>query len=217
MSQIKIKASSIHNLTDARYFASKEVEWVGFSLEPGMEGAIEMETAANIIGWIDSVKVVGEFDTLPAEDILEIHEQLWFDAVQVGMFTSPEEMKKLSKLALIQEVVVGKNMKAEELSDYLAINAMYCESFLLNLEKDGFTWESLQKDGEISLKLLRQIARQYQIILALDFTAGNISQVLEAVQPFGISLVGGAEERTGVKSFDELDDIFEELGLPAHN
>jgi hypothetical protein len=36
--------------------------------------------------------------------------------------------------------------------------------------------------------------------------------LLQSLQPAGISLVGGEEERVGVKSFDEIEAIFDVLG-----
>jgi len=35
MLKIKVKASQITNLTDARYFAAWEVEWLGFNFDEG--------------------------------------------------------------------------------------------------------------------------------------------------------------------------------------
>ena len=46
-----IKASRITNLTDARYFAAKEVDFLGFNLEEGTEGAafLAMKSGAPIV------------------------------------------------------------------------------------------------------------------------------------------------------------------------
>lgn len=214
MLQVKIKASSVRNLTDARYFAAREVEWIGFPLQPGQEDAITPATAKSIIEWIDGVKVIGEFEFLPAEEILEMHHQIWFDAIQVGMFTSQEELKKLSELTLIQEVVVEKSTTADELSKHFSANAAYCDFFLLNFEKTGLTWKFLLENEALPLDFLKKITKQYSMIVSLDFSKENLREILNTMQPYGISLAGGAEEKVGVKSFDELDDIFDRLELP---
>ena len=213
MLQVKIKASTVRNLTDARYFAAREVEWIGFPLQPGSEDAISPETAKSIIEWIDGVKMVGEFDFASAEEILEIHRHLWFDAVQVGMFTSPDELKKLSELTVIKEVVIEKSTSEGELQALLTADASLCDYYLLNLEKAGITWESLKQEVPFSLDFLKKKIALHKVILAMDFNAGNLHETIRFLQPFGISLTGGIEEKVGLKSFDELDEILDQLEL----
>ena len=36
-----LKATAVMNLTDARYFAAKEVDYLGFNLEEGTEGYLD--------------------------------------------------------------------------------------------------------------------------------------------------------------------------------
>ncbi len=213
MLQVKVKANAVRNLTDARYFASKEVEWIGFPLQPGTEGSISPSTAKTFIEWIDGVKIVGEFEFPTAEEVLDVHRQVWFDAIQVGLFTGIEEMKKLWGLTLIREIAVEKNMSEPELLEYLSAFAEHCDYFLLNFEKGGLSWESVLKGEPFSVDFLKKITVQYPVILSLNFQAANILQAISTLQPAGIGLSGGAEERTGVKSFDELADIFDTLEL----
>ncbi len=58
---MKIKANSIQNLTDARYFAAWNVTWMGFSLEPGSEQYCAPQDVQEIKGWLVGPQFVGEF------------------------------------------------------------------------------------------------------------------------------------------------------------
>ena len=108
MLKTKIKACAVTNLTDARYFEAREVEWLGFRLDGDPINGISLLAAKAIAEWVDGVKIVGEFDFVTADEIREVATHLHFDAVQVGMFTPVHELEQLEGVSIIQEVVVEK-------------------------------------------------------------------------------------------------------------
>lgn len=212
MLKIKVKAGSITNLTDARYFAAREVEWLGFPVGMG-EGMIPpLETKA-IAEWVDGVKIVGEFGFATPEEILVLNEQVGFDAVQVGMFVSQKEISELNGLAVIKEVVVDSNFSAIELEDHMNAYSYYCDLFLLNFSSAGHTWDDLKNEYPYKNEFLRGLCEKYQIILHLDCPAIDVAEMIAEINPHGIQLNGGEEERVGVKSFDELDEIIDALEI----
>ena len=213
MLKTKIKASGIANLTDARYFAAREVEWLGFRLGDGTDGTLSLLAAKAIAEWVDGVKIIGEFDFASAEEILAANEQLHFDAVQVGMFTSVFELEKLAGLTIVKEIVVEKNTSSTELALQLNELVPFCDFFLLDFSKSGIHWGALKTGGSFDLDGLRTLFEAHKIILALDFGATETQEILEKLAPFALSLRGGAEEKIGMKSFDELDEILDQLEL----
>jgi phosphoribosylanthranilate isomerase len=62
----------------------------------------------------------------------------------------------------------------------------------------------------ITLSNLKSICENYSIILNIDFQISSLHDLLN-LGVFGLTLKGGEEERVGVKSFDELDEIFDWL------
>ena len=71
MLKIKVKASSIANLTDARYFAARGVEWLGFPLGGGGDG-LDLATVKAMSEWVDGVVFVGEFNLSTADEIRRV-------------------------------------------------------------------------------------------------------------------------------------------------
>ncbi len=82
MLRTKVKASSVTNLTDARYFAAWEVYWLGFDLDPHSERHVSPTAFEAIREWVDGVEVTGEFNLQSPEEIREAVEVLRLDAVQ---------------------------------------------------------------------------------------------------------------------------------------
>ncbi len=212
MLRTNVKASSITNLTDARYFAAWDVEWMGFVLDPASDLYVAPQSVQAIRDWIDGPGIVGEFNLQTAPEIQTAVELLHLDAIQAGMFTSAETLTELqSGLPVIKEIVLDRDSDEAFLREQLDEFAHLAAYFLLNFEKNGLSWQQLKGEKPLSLDILRSICRQHAVYLGIDLDVASLDEVLEELQPHGLSLRGGEEEKTGYKSFDEIDDIFEAL------
>jgi phosphoribosylanthranilate isomerase len=58
---------------------------------------------------------------------------------------------------------------------------------------------------------LQDCCSRYPVLLNINLSPAELPDFIALVQPLGLNLRGGDEERVGVKSFDELDAIFEGL------
>jgi phosphoribosylanthranilate isomerase len=210
MLKIKVKADAVDNLTDARYFAAREIEWIGFPLE----GGIAPVAAKAIREWVDGVKIVGEFSFSNAYEMLEMAKLVGLDAVQAGTFTQPAELAKLAGIPVIKEVVIQRDTSEADLADHLRTCAPWCEAFLLDFEKAGISWDELQSNSPFSLSFLKITGRQFRLIYRIGLPVGQVFNFVKNLQPYGISLSGGGEEKTGFKSFEELDEILDQLEAP---
>ncbi len=175
MLQTKVKASSMTNLTDARYFAAFEVEWLGFQLDPGSERYVQPQVAQAIREWVDGVKIVGEFGLQSAREIQTAADLLRLDAIQVGMFSEMETLADVNRrLPIIKEVVLESTTTAHELIEHLETFASSCAYFLLNFDKNGIAWKDLKNDlSAINFKSLQSICSVYPVLLSRDFNGSN--------------------------------------------
>lgn len=208
---MKIKASSIHNLTDARYFAAWNVEWLGFALELGHPHYTRPQDVQEIKDWLVGPKIVGEFGISQDADAIEAAIQLLnLDAIQLGMFTAPHTLEALEEQTIFQEWVVEDIEELQVLAQHCATWKGTVNYFQVDLEKNGWSWERLQEQPT-ALQELSDICQQYPIILAISCAPESVEALLAALPIQGLSIQGGEEEKVGIKSFDDLDAIFEVL------
>lgn len=208
----KVKASAITNLTDARYFAAKEVEWLGFNLESDTENYIEPKVMKAIKEWVDGVKIVGEFNLPDLPTIQSAIDLLAIDQLQVGPFADHNTLKQASeKVAVIQEVIIETTSDPDFIRSIFDQNQSYVQHFILNFSKNRISWENIKQGHPLAFDLLKEWNTEYNLLLDMDFNDENINEILESLKPTGICLKGGEEEKVGYKSFDELDDIFDEI------
>lgn len=208
---MKIKATSINNLTDARYFAAWNVEWLGFSLEMGNANYTRPQDVKEIKDWLVGPKIVGEFGLdQKLTDILASVELLQLDAVQLSMYTDYTIAKNLRDVTVIKEWVLDDLKNMNTFAEQCDTAAQHVDYFYLDLEKNGISWNDL-KANRIALATLQELCMEYAILVSLVCPPAQMQEYLETIKPHGISLQGGEEEKVGVKSFDDLDDIFETL------
>ena len=211
MLKTRIKASAIANLTDARYFAAWDVDWVGFSLEPDAVAYTSPETMQAIREWIEGPAIIGEFNASTADEIRAQVDAFQLDGVQVGLFHDLGQVRKLENIPIIRETVVDSFTTIDILTAQCRVFERYVECFLLEFTKNRIDWATLENGTLFSLQDLQQLCSDYPILLSIDIPSGRLQEVLDTLKPYGLSIFGGTEEKVGYKSFDELDEIFEGL------
>ncbi len=205
MFKTRIKASSINNLTDARYFAAKYAEWLGFCLEPGNPNTVSPATINAIREWVDGPAIIGEMGLSDAETLLSNIELLQLDGIQVPHLMPLETLADVS-IPVIKEVFF-ESPDPDAVADFCSLFATKVTYFLLDFNKMGYSWDNMQTH----IAEWKKVFQDYKIILEMDFTPENTPQIIEVLQPWGINLKGGEEEKVGFKSYEELDDILETI------
>ncbi|MBL7780874.1 MAG: hypothetical protein JNM22_06615 [Saprospiraceae bacterium] len=198
-----IKASAITNLTDARYFAAKEVAFLGFNLEENTEGYLDPMHMKAIREWVEGPQVVGEFTRASASYVREAAAFFGLDAVQAPATTLDADAAALEGLTVIASV----DGSLPELDTILEEKAPYVAYFLVDMSREIDSSTGLVVDPET----WKQRCARFPILIRADVVAEHWPRLLAAIQPAGIDLAGGEEERVGVKSFDEIEAIFDAL------
>jgi phosphoribosylanthranilate isomerase len=212
MLSTKIYAGPITNLTDARYFAAWDVAWMSFNLSPGEDSFLPINQVQAIKEWVEGPAMVGAFNLHSAEEIQKLAVDLQLDAIKLGMETELSTLLELdTELPIIKEITVGKDNSCEHLENLLSDFAPKTSYFILNFAQAAWSYTELQEAKELNWSYLHKLSQHYPIIFNLGFGAEPILDMLENSQAVGIQVTGGAEEKVGYKSFDELDEIFEAL------
>ncbi|MFT5164881.1 MAG: phosphoribosylanthranilate isomerase [Saprospiraceae bacterium] len=209
MLKISVKASQITNLTDARYFAAREVEWLGFNLDTGTENAIPPQQISAIKEWVEGPKIVGEFGLQSPDEIKVIAEYLELDAIQIGLFADTESIRKVLDIPILKEIVI-ENEDFAGVQPLIESLSSMVEIFIFDLVKNGIKWSDLSSKA---IALLKSLCAKNKILFNIDLTLEELPLFMAQIHPLGLVLLGDEEEKVGYKSFDELDEILDFLEI----
>ncbi|MDX1942855.1 MAG: hypothetical protein SFU99_19985 [Saprospiraceae bacterium] len=212
MLKTKIKAGPITNLTDARYFAAREVEWLSFDFDEASETYLSPAQMSAIREWVDGVQFIGEFGIASAADIRQQTQALKLDAIQVNMLTNIETLIDLQlPVPIFKEMVIEQEITPEALNAQLELFQPWVQVFILNFEKNNMDWQDLLAGKPFSITELQDWCKRFSIVLSIDFQKEMLNNFLNVLPFYGLCVKGGTEEKIGYKSFEELDEIFDYL------
>lgn len=192
----KIIAGPIKNLTDARYFAARGVRAVYFDIRPYSPDYIPEYEAIAIKEWIDVNNIGFVMPGQNTEEDLLIAENLNLDFI---VWTDAYLTFDIPAKSAIEVYWKG------------GINSLSSESAAELLSK--FDKLIIENPDETSLK---NILSDERLLLDCYIMAQNSLDEKESIISWvskggSLCLAGGEEEKVGLKSFDELDDIIDLL------
>jgi phosphoribosylanthranilate isomerase len=198
-----VAVNNINNLSDARYCAGMGVDILGFCLTEDKPGYMSPTAIKEIAGWVSGVKIAGEFLDEPIDIINDLVDVCGLHLVQLNELYLLDDISRI-KVPVIQRVVINKDTDETELVDSLRLYQNKVRYFLITT--DDFTGID-----ETNSRFLADLAKQFLILLGFGITKEGVLNILEEVNPAGIALKGGHEIKPGLKTFDELSEILEEL------
>lgn len=199
-----IKASSIQNLTDARYFAAQNVNWLGFNIEPNTANFLDPIYMNAMREWVQGPHIVGEFTTTSIEVALEAAHFYGLDALQIGL-EALDNYPTPIEIPLFLAVQLGQQYLPTQLPNFFAKSTHADQHFLLIFDQKNDTTQQILQHRDF----WRKLCSEFPIIFQFDFQPNLLPKFLDTIEPAGVSILGGSEERVGVKNFDELEEIFE--------
>lgn len=183
MNQIKIIASSISNLTDARYFAAWGVDALSFDFDK-----VDRDEYFAILDWVEGVKIYVE--TREEFSDLEIHEA-------DGIIYLKDDMDSSEDILSGNTIVSGSLALLQSIS--------FKEGQILRIGDQWASWNLTKKQEAI------QFAKKHNCFLDIPLALTELEAYLKSDLIYGLVLRGGEEEKVGFKSFDELEEVFELL------
>ncbi len=203
-----LRAVGIHHLTDARYFAAQEIQWLGFPLDSANENYLDLTRARIIAEWIQGPTNVGEFELADVAQIQVILDNLGFSAVQLGAFSTAADAAALSSSFTVFKALVAHTVG--EVVDWhiqCANFRPHVTAMVFDFARNGIKWSDLQQDLAAK-NALEQLCNQYPICLHLPNEPIYLPEILK-LPLYALDLSGGVEEQIGLKDFDALNDFFE--------
>jgi phosphoribosylanthranilate isomerase len=212
MLKTKVKASSITNLTDARYFAAMGVEWLGFNLNSRNAPVVPFENISEIEAWVEGVKIVVEYGDEFWDKVLEGVQEVIPDIVQIGGDYGVAEILELPpSVGVIKEIIIGADTSMDSLLEQMEEMEGHVEAFSINFIENQIGWQQLEAGIPFSVKHLEQMIKRFPVLVDMDLQPEDLPKCLALEKLEGITVKGGEEEKVGFKSFEELDDFFDAL------
>ena len=206
MNRPMIKAGYIENLTDARYFAAWNVEWIGFHLDENDEDAITIQELQAIKEWIEGPKVIAEIGFINLESNRILQNLTGIDGIQISGFAKVPQHIRNRNYKIIREIVVQSDGKLPVDLESFPTD----EILLIDFDKNSVSPQSLHLSMETYIEWITKIIRTCPAyILDLPFSGEALNEIIEELQPQAIHLKGSEEEKVGFKSYDDINDFFE--------
>ncbi len=218
---VKICANT--NVEDALLAAELGADAVGFVFAPSPRQVIPAQAAAIVIQLPDSLEKVGVFPAWPAKRILEAVEQAKLTTIQLHGTPDPELARTLyahfrGRMNIIQVVhwAIGHHEhQAGEIMRQLRQLAAAPESGRILIDSKvgsasggtgvAFPWEEA-----------RTIFAAYpKIILAGGLNPENVGDAVHQLQPYGVDVASGVEQRPGKKDPAKLRAFMEAARVSA--
>ena len=198
----KVKVNRITNLTDARYCSGMYVDVLGFSLEEGTPHYISPSQFQEITGWISGADYAAEFTDSDAYII----ERRLADYPGINWIESSDLDTLIQLKDLGKELIYRVTMEEIE-SIFPKIDVLNKQHITLHLTS---TENKLSIENEI---IIKELASKVKLLLGFGINPENASLLAEIPGLAGLAMDGGDEIKPGLRDFDQLASILENLEL----
>lgn len=205
--QTKVKICGITNLEDARFASGAMVDYLGFIFTESSPRYIDPEKAGAIVNWVEGPEKVGVFMNQPLDDVNVLAKFSGIDLVQLHGNETIEYCQLIEK-PIIKVIHVGESSTKEEIETQVALYSEVADYLLFDTKANG-KFGGTGKTFDWSL--LNEIADDIPFFLAGGLNPENVSGAIEMVQPFAVDLNSGVEEEPGLKDFEKIEQLMENL------
>lgn len=133
--------------------------------------------------------------------------------IQLHGSESPWECSQII-VPVIKALGVDSEATIESLSQEIETYLPYVEYILLDTKVDG---KSGGTGKTFDWSIARELAKKYPIILSGGLNPENVPDAILEVNPAGIDLSSGLEERPGKKDLDKIEALFENYPQQANS
>jgi phosphoribosylanthranilate isomerase len=212
MHKPKLYATQVQHLTDARYFAAQGVDIIGLNIEKGNKEALTPEQFKEIKNWLAGVEVSAELGSFTQiEAAQELLKNIEVKNVTLPYIVPPVGLKDDgSDYHIIHKLIIQPHVT----SGWGAMREM--AKFYKDLTKSDVFFIDLSAFGDFILDMniineLKFTNSQFNCYFMFDMPNTNLKRILNRLPLYGLGVRGEAEEKLGVKSFDQLNDFFDML------
>jgi phosphoribosylanthranilate isomerase len=199
MYKTKIIADKISNLTDARYFSARCCDVICYEIPDINDVAKGIFLINSIKEWVAGPEIFIRTNGLSTEEL----RNAVIEIVPVGLvvsFFDDYDLSAFQGKMLIKEIIPEK----DDYSKLTEINKSF-DAILVDVRNTELLGD---KNFQSTLK---QLSTEYQIYIKSNDFEDLIKNISTKPYLSGIGINGGIELKTGLKSFDYVDAMLDEL------
>jgi phosphoribosylanthranilate isomerase len=209
----KVLAAGITHLTDARYFAAWEVDFLAFPIGDGAGENITWTYLNAMREWVEGPAIVAELGSIAdgaawAAQLTE--NRVTFALLDHSAPASAQNDLRTAGIELIGHVKVEGYQDTETIKEAME-EVPDAKWVVLDFTHGGIAWDDLEEGKPISLQELEDLSQGRQVLVQIDLGDRDPKAVNAAYSIAGFAVRGSSEEKVGYKSFDDLDGLFEGL------
>lgn len=194
----KVLATQLTSLADARFFAAHGVDWIGFTLSPEQPSSISPEDFQEIKNWIEGPAIAARFVNAFAKEIEDAITMYNLDAVILDADTTLDVIQEGLSATIFKEIDIATDPNWARTLEWAA---PFVDYFIIKLPPNN-------TDNQLTIT---ELCGMYDIFLE-EQNNGLSPKTIKKLQPTGIVANAiGPEEVVGMKSFEDLDPLFEYL------
>lgn len=191
MSGTKIKICGLFRPEDIEYANRVHPDYIGFVFWEKSRRRVTAEQAAELKGKLKpGILAVGVFVDAPCKEIISL---LNTDVIDIAQLHGEETEEDIQYIQAVTGKPVIKAVK---------VRSRYDVEAWLDSSADYLLFDSGMGSGvTFDWELLADVKREF--LLAGGLNPGNLEEVLERIQPYGVDLSSGVET-DGVKDFEKM-------------
>jgi phosphoribosylanthranilate isomerase len=196
---IKIKICGITNAQDAEAAVAAGADALGFVFYAQSPRCIEPAVAKRIIAQLPPfILSVGVFVNQDQETIRNIYNECGLAFAQLHGDETPAFCESLGRPIL-------RALRLRDRGSLLALAEYKGRMDVRGFVVDAFSAEAYGGTGQtVDWSLAREVAKAAPILLAGGLTPGNVQEAVRQVQPYGVDVSSGVEERPGKKDHEKI-------------
>jgi len=200
LNRIRVKFCGMTRLEDARLAAQLGADAVGFIFYPRSARFVEFEKACEMASALPAfVSRVAVTVNPSLSEIERIVSSGCFDTIQFHGEESPESIRALAPFPCIKVVALPLEKGITDPRSY-PVQAILVDKAS---EQRGGTGETVNWNQAAALRKSLDVP----LILSGGLNENNLRQAMDLVQPYGIDVCSGIEERPGVKSPEKMKTL----------
>tara|TARA_Y100000814_G_scaffold105431_1_gene74149 strand:+ start:4906 stop:5547 length:642 start_codon:yes stop_codon:yes gene_type:complete len=190
---MKVKICGVRDVKSALVCEVSSADFIGLNFVPDVHRKVDILSAIEISNSITTINKVGVFADQPLEDVISIINQCGLDYVQLS---GNENIEYCSQIGL----PVIKSLKIEQNLDITTIKKMifpeidnFINNKIIPLVESSVPGSYGGTGTQISVDIAKEIAENFDVILAGGLTPLNVKSMIDYIKPWGVDVASGVE------------------------